>query len=170
MERGKKWVFTLLCVLNPAMIKATSLQSFPGLITCLQFFLSFELCSEHLSFLLWPLPPVSACTGSLLDVFVGARWPLVTSLGARTCARLPDPFCVNLVFLGLYLWWLGPGWRPAAHQSCSTTPLLSWREERKFHAWFMSWDKEREKSLTDYHHRQNRCDLIQFITNQTRAG
>lgn len=78
-------VFALLCVLNTDTVKASSFQSLP------QFFLRFEMCSEHLSSLLWPLLLVSACTGSLLDVFTGARWPPVTCLGARICVRLPDP-------------------------------------------------------------------------------
>lgn len=84
-------MFALLCVLDTGMLKASSFQSFPGLITCPQFFLRFEQYSELLSSLLWPLLPVSASTRSLVDVFVGARWPLVTCLGARTCVRLPDP-------------------------------------------------------------------------------
>lgn len=88
---GEKKVSTVLCVLNTGMIEASSFQCFPGLITCPQLFLRFELFSDPLSSLLWPLLPVSSCTESLLDVFVGARWALVTCLGARTCVRLPDP-------------------------------------------------------------------------------
>jgi len=38
-------------------------------------------------------------------------------------------------------------------------PLLSWTGERKYNERLMSQDKDRERSLTCYHHRQNRLDL-----------
>jgi len=52
-------------------------------------------------------------------------------------------------------------------------PLLSWTGERKYNERFTGRDKDRERSLTDYHHRQNRLNLwklVSFITNQTRVG
>lgn len=42
------------------------------------------LCVPQIQSLL----PMSACTGSVLDVFIRVRWPPATWLCARTCVRL----------------------------------------------------------------------------------
>lgn len=47
---------------------------------------------------------------------------------------------------------------PGAHQSCCITPQLH-RRERKYKRKLKSLDKNRERSLTSYHHRQNRLNL-----------
>lgn len=54
-------------------------------------------------------------------------------------------------------------WRPGANQSCSITPLLSWTGVWKYDKKLTGWDKDREKSLTDCHHGQNRLREINWI-------
>ena len=70
--------------------------------------------------------------------------------GKKYRLRALKPFC---------MWWVDPGWTPGAHQSHSITHLLSWTGERKHNERFMGQDKDRERSLTNYCHRQNRLDL-----------
>jgi len=51
--------------------------------------------------------------------------------------------------------------------------LLSWRGEKKYNERLMDQDEDRERSLTIYHHGQNKLSLrilISFITNQIRVG
>jgi len=48
---------------------------------------------------------------------------------------------------------------PGAHQNCSITPLLSWTGERKYDEGLVDRDKDRERSLTNYCHGQNRLNL-----------
>jgi len=57
------------------------------------------------------------------------------------------------------LWWADPGWTPGTHQSCSIIPLLSWTGEKKYNERLVGRDKDRERSLTNYCHRQNRLIL-----------
>jgi len=57
------------------------------------------------------------------------------------------------------VWWVDPGWMSGAQQSHSIVPLLSWAGERKYNKRLVGRDKDRERSLTYYHHRQNRFDL-----------
>ena len=59
----------------------------------------------------------------------------------------------------MFVWWADPGWRPGAPQSRSVTALLSWIGERKYNERLLCQDKDRERSLTNYHHGQNRLDL-----------
>jgi len=42
-------------------------------------------------------------------------------------------------------------------------PLLSWTGERKYNERLLGRDKGRERSVTNYHHRQNRLDLEKLI-------
>lgn len=79
-----------------------------------------------------------------------------------------------------YFWWkwelvLGGfnGWMPSTHQHYSLAPLCSMAGERKYNDKFMSWDKDKDRSLTDYCHGQNRLELetwIEFFTNKIRQG
>ena len=48
-------------------------------------------------------------------------------------------------------------------KSHSITPLLSWTRERKQNERLMGQDKDRERSLTNYHHVQNRLDLGKLV-------
>jgi len=63
---------------------------------------------------------------------------------------------------------------PGAHQNCSITPFLNWTGERKYDERLEGQDKERERSLTNHHHRQNRLNLgrkvslIHHQSNQSR--
>jgi len=57
------------------------------------------------------------------------------------------------------VWWVDPDWMPGAHQSCSITLLLSSIRERKYNEGFVSQDKDRERSLSNYHHGQNKLDM-----------
>jgi len=61
------------------------------------------------------------------------------------------------------LWWVDPGWMPGAHQAALSLPLLSWTEERKPNERLVGSYKHRERSLTSYHHGQNRLDLGKLI-------
>ena len=64
----------------------------------------------------------------------------------------------DLSLLGT-LWWVDPGWGPGAHQSRSLTPLVHWTGEKKYNEKLMGRDKDRERSLTNYRHQQNRLNL-----------
>lgn len=51
-------------------------------------------------------------------------------------------------------------------------PLYSWTGETKYSKGFMSWVSDRERSLTKYHHGQNRLKLellTEFTVNKIRA-
>jgi len=48
---------------------------------------------------------------------------------------------------------------PGAHPNRSITPLLSWTGKRKYDERLEGRDKDRERSLTNYCHRQNRLNL-----------
>jgi len=51
--------------------------------------------------------------------------------------------------------------------------LLSWTGERKYDERLMGQDKDGERSLSNYHHGQNRLNLgklVFFISNQIRVG
>jgi len=61
---------------------------------------------------------------------------------------------------------------PRAQQSHSVSALLSWTGERKYDKRLMGQNKDRERSLSNYCHRQNRPDLgklVKFITNEIRV-
>jgi len=50
--------------------------------------------------------------------------------------------------------------------------LLSWKGKKKYNERLIGQDKDRERSLTNYHHRQNRLDLgklIYYQSNQSRV-
>jgi len=63
---------------------------------------------------------------------------------------------------------------PGAHQNTLSLPLLSWTGERKYDERLESRNKDREGSLTNYCHRQNRLNLgrkgslIYHQSNQSR--
>lgn len=68
------------------------------------------------------------------------------------------------------MWQIDLGWLPCALQSCPTPPLPSWTE---YNQRLLARDKDRERPLTCYCHRQNRLvmgKLIEFIVNQIRVG
>jgi len=48
---------------------------------------------------------------------------------------------------------------PGAHQNRSITPSPQLDGERKYDERLEGRDKDRERSLTNYHHRQNRLNL-----------
>jgi len=52
---------------------------------------------------------------------------------------------------------------PSACQSCSVTPLLSWTGEVKYNGRLVGREKDRERSLTNYRHGQNRLDFRKRI-------
>lgn len=67
--------------------------------------------------------------------------------------------------------WIDAGWMSGTHQSLCIIPLHKWTWNRKYNkgSWVVDW----ERSLTEYHHRQNRTDtakLFEFITNHIRKG
>ena len=71
------------------------------------------------------------------------------------------------------LWWVDPGWTPGAHQSRSITPSPQLDRGENNNERLMGRDKDRERSLTNYHHRHNRLNLgklTQFIAkSQSRV-
>ena len=100
-------------------------------------------------------------------------------LASPGCSRIDvnssiDDELFSESFLNGILWWADPGWMPSAHQSCSITPLLSWTGERKYNKRLVGRGKDRERSLSNYHHGQNRLNLgkklIYFITSQISVG
>jgi len=48
---------------------------------------------------------------------------------------------------------------PDDHHSFSITLLLNWAGEIKYNKRLVGEDKDRERSLTNYHHEQNRLDV-----------
>lgn len=72
------------------------------------------------------------------------------------------------------MWWVDH--RVTGHQvptqAALSLPLLNSTGERKYNERFIGQDKDREKSLTSYRHRQNRLNIrlkISFIYYQSRA-
>ena len=61
------------------------------------------------------------------------------------------------------VWWVDPGWMPGAYQSHFIIPLLNWTRERKYNNRLMGRDKDSERSLSNYHHRENRLDLGKLV-------
>ena len=61
------------------------------------------------------------------------------------------------------MWWVDVGWTPDAWQDAVSLPPLSWTGERKHNERLMGLDKDRERSLTNYHHGQNRFDSRKLI-------
>jgi len=76
----------------------------------------------------------------------------------------------NSQVLSVFLWWVDPGWTPGAHQRGSVTPLLSWTEEKKYNKRLTDQDKERERSLINNHHVQNRLNLGKLIYYHSEYG
>lgn len=57
------------------------------------------------------------------------------------------------------LLWADPDWTPCAQQRPSITSILKYTGNRKYHEQLLGQDKDRERSFTNYHHRQKRFDL-----------
>jgi len=57
-------------------------------------------------------------------------------------------------------------------KATSSPPLLNWTGERKFNERLMGGDKDRERSLTNYPHGQNRLNLgrKKVYHNQIKVG
>lgn len=70
-------------------------------------------------------------------------------------------------FLKHWLFPVGPWLDTRCPLSHSTTPLR-WTGEREYYENLLGWDKDRDRSLTNYWHRQNRLNLGKhgWITNQ----
>jgi len=66
-------------------------------------------------------------------------------------------------FSALQVWWTDPVWISGAYQSCPITPFLSQTGETKFSKRLMDRDKDRESSLSSYHHTQNRLDFGKLV-------
>ena len=90
--------------------------------------------------------------------------PLRFQTGGSPSSQLVDSFlqCVwlpentFLVMLAVVGWaWLGPG----AHQSRSLTPLIHYTGEKRHNEMLAGRDKDRERSLTNCCHEQNRPNL-----------
>lgn len=69
--------------------------------------------------------------------------------------------CVDQLFYHLacefrLLWWVDPGWMPDAHPSYSIAPFLGRTGDRKYNKRLVGGDEDRERSLTNDCHRQNR--------------
>jgi len=48
---------------------------------------------------------------------------------------------------------------PGAHQNRSITPPLNWTGEKKYDERLEGRNKDKERSLTNYHHGQNRLNM-----------
>lgn len=69
--------------------------------------------------------------------------------------------CINdkwLLVVGQ--WRVDIGWMPGSHNTCSIAPLLSWTGESKYK---VLGQKDKESTLTDNYHRQNRLNLMKLI-------
>jgi len=70
--------------------------------------------------------------------------------------------------------WFGLDKCQVATKATLSLPLLSWTGERRCDERLEGGDKDRERSLTNYHHRQNRLNLgrkeslIHHQSNQSR--
>ena len=119
----------------------------------------------------WKLQPqlpysiMAKCTSRHLGSFhvSAASHPAASPWGTST---LRTPWTETQVFPGV-VWWVDPGWMPGPHQSHSITPLLNWTGERKLNERLVGRDKDRERSLTNYHHGQNRLDLGKLVYYQS---
>jgi len=62
----------------------------------------------------------------------------------------------------------------AGHQVPTKAALslaqLSWTGERKYNERLVGQDKDRKRSFSNYHHRQNRLDLGKFIASHIRVA
>jgi len=60
------------------------------------------------------------------------------------------------MFLIVLVW---PGKMPGPTKTALSLPLLSWTGEKKYEESLEGRDKDRERSLTSYHHGQNRLNF-----------
>lgn len=87
----------------------------------------------------------------ILKQWKSSSWPFfcaeAASLHLQPCLALyPVP-----------LWGVGPGWMPGTPRSHSIPPFHNWMGRETIAKDL--WDKDRERSLTKYHHRQSRLSL-----------
>jgi len=57
------------------------------------------------------------------------------------------------------LFWFGLDKCQVPTKTTLSLPLLSWTGERKYDEKLEGWDKDRERSLSNYRHGQNRLNL-----------
>jgi len=79
------------------------------------------------------------------------------SLYTQADAHAIDGFAIKSNTL-CHCGWVDPGSMPGTHQSCSITPSAGQGRE-KHNKRLVDRDKDRERSLTNYHHGQNRLNL-----------
>ena len=93
------------------------------------------------------------------------KWALLSSFlcqAATTCNDLVQKVPSRRVHPGVppnvgcrLPGWVDPAWMPGAHQSCSVTAPPQ-AGERKYNKRLVGRDKDRERSFSNYCHRQNR--------------
>lgn len=145
----EKYIFAL-------SLRENWLHAFCGGWTCsvLPFWIVQKLCGKEQTF---PL--------LLLSMQAALRWMLPVRRhgdckevpGAREGNRYGHCGCLKV-----------PRWTPGACQSHSISPLLNWTGERMYKKRLMDQVKARERSLSNYCHRQNRLDfgkLIYYLLN-----
>jgi len=59
----------------------------------------------------------------------------------------------------LQVFWFGLDKCQVPTKTCLSLPLLNWTGERKYDERLKGRDKDRERSLTNYHHGQNNMNL-----------